>query len=177
VRRLKKAEREAIAKQGPWRCFHCGELFEDQDSAAEHFGTDWFCEDDGAACIQILTEGEKAIVSSRREAGRFLREAEAEIERLEDEVSSLRWDTYSRFKGAKSADEAVRIMRDLEDRALTAEAALNAAPKWLRRFLRWKAEADWKRGRREMDRLRRDAEAIQAAGRSTLAQHQEGSGG
>ena len=162
-RRPKTAQREATAKLGPWRCFHCAELFEDQDSAAEHFGTDWFCEDYRPACIQILTEGEKAIVNSRREAGRLMREAEAEVERLEDEVATLRWDTYSRFKGAKNVNEAVTIMRDVEDRARAAEAAMNAGPKWLRRFLRWKAEADWKRGRREMERLRRDAERIQAS--------------
>tara|TARA_R100001244_G_scaffold2541_1_gene3939 strand:+ start:13123 stop:13446 length:324 start_codon:yes stop_codon:yes gene_type:complete len=26
-------------KPGPWRCFHCDEVFTDEDAAREHFGT------------------------------------------------------------------------------------------------------------------------------------------
>jgi hypothetical protein len=144
----------------PWRCFHCNEVFKDADLAADHFGTDWFCEDDGPACIQMLTEGEKAIVNSRREAGKLLRQAEAETEKAESELAELRWFLHSGFKGAKAPHEVKAAYDDMEGRMLAAEAALKAAPRWLARLLRWKAEADWERGRRRMDRLRRDAEAL-----------------
>jgi hypothetical protein len=29
---------EESQRQGPWKCFHCDELFEDTQSAADHFG-------------------------------------------------------------------------------------------------------------------------------------------
>lgn len=46
-----------------WRCFHCDEVFADPGAAADHFGRDLHEE---PGCIQVLLEGEKAIVEDRQ---------------------------------------------------------------------------------------------------------------
>lgn len=35
---------------GFWKCYHCGEVFTDDDKALEHFGSD---DDIVAACLQV----------------------------------------------------------------------------------------------------------------------------
>jgi hypothetical protein len=51
-----------VATSG-WRCFHCNEIFLTRHDAEDHFGP---CDGEVPACIQILTETEKAIVEDRR---------------------------------------------------------------------------------------------------------------
>jgi hypothetical protein len=48
-----------------WRCFHCDEVFADEESARRHFGDDERAE---AGCILKLTREENAILACLREA-------------------------------------------------------------------------------------------------------------
>ena len=129
--------RTSIEARGPWICFHCGETCETVDQARDHFGTDEFEE---CACIERLTETDKAIVEDRREWKRRALRAEEEVEQAQYETHLLRFDLGNQFKGAKSINDAWFQYETMEGRALAAEAALAAAPSWLVRFLRARAE-------------------------------------
>lgn len=123
-----------------WRCFHCEEVFTDRASAARHFGTDWFCEQEAPACIQFLTEGEKAIVEDMREAGRLMRSAETALEQAEGELDAMRWSIKARWPKLTTIGDVWHEYEFLEGRALAAEAALAVAPAWLASLLRRLAE-------------------------------------
>lgn len=119
-------EAEAANEPTAWRCFHCNELFTDRTCAAEHFGV---TEMDGPpACVQMLTEGEKAIVQSRREWQHRASTAEAATEAAEYLSSNVRWDINSRWRGLWTVAEVGHRFEDIEGRMLAAEGALNAAP-------------------------------------------------
>lgn len=130
----------AKAEPKSWRCFHCDDFFTDQQLAAEHFGTDWFCEDEGPSCIQILTEGEKAIVNERREACRLLRETEAKLEQAEDDLSAREWEIRGHWPKLRTINDVWHEYDFIEGRMLAAEDALRAAPRWLSAWLRRRAE-------------------------------------
>lgn len=69
-----------------WRCFHCDELFTDEDEAREHFG---YMEDgayEATACQ--LTKDEKGLVG-------LLREAWAELRGHREEDTSLHRSLWS----------------------------------------------------------------------------------
>lgn len=68
-----------------WRCFHCGEVFLTNRDAEDHFGP---CDGEVPACIQMLTETEKAIVEDRREWRNECLKARDRNEQLEYSASS-----------------------------------------------------------------------------------------
>lgn len=122
-----------------WRCFHCDEVFTDRQSAQDHFGLD---DIEPPACIQVLTEGERAIVEDRRHWRNRALAAESEAEQKAYEAHLLTFDlSWSRqFRGARSLNEAFHVFDAMEGRALAAEAALDAAPRWLANWLRRRSE-------------------------------------
>ena len=132
--------------QGPWVCFHCGEVCNTRTEAMDHFGYD---ESEMPGCIAILKEGEKAILEDRREWRHRALQEESANERLACERNHLYysiWEVIRKECKKQRSDhisevENLRwVWETMEGRALAAEDALNAAPKWLRRFLRWRAE-------------------------------------
>jgi hypothetical protein len=109
---------EGLPVDCPWRCFHCGEVFTDKHAAADHFGLDL-----GTlpACIEVLTETQKAIVEGRREWKRRAQGAEDENEKLGQQIGCDAWDLASRFKGARTIADAFNLYDSMEGRALAAE--------------------------------------------------------
>ena len=107
-----------------WRCFHCGEAFADRQTASDHFGLD--CHE-FPACVQVLTETDKAIVEDRREWRNRALQAEAENERLEHLVGSAEWDIRTRWKGARSLHDVACRFETLQGELLAARAQLQPA--------------------------------------------------
>lgn len=81
-------EQEYTPHPGPWTCFQCEETFVTRQEAADHFSLDC-CE--LPACVQILTEGERAIVEDRRMWRNRALEAESENEALGHQVNSFEY--------------------------------------------------------------------------------------
>lgn len=79
-----------------WRCFHCGEVFTDHDSARAHFGSDEI-----PACCLNAKEGGIAAK---------LRQVEHELDRYRSEDSDVDRQFY-----AMRADHAVAVRRAEED--------------------------------------------------------------
>lgn len=149
-----------IADKMPWRCFHCDELLLTREGAAEHFG-DGNYEGDMPLCIEAATSELKALVLTNREIFVRLQKVEGELEQAEHERDCWAQAGRKAVGDPCASWHAIgHIREEAEGRALAAESALNAAPRWLRRLLRWKAESDWKRGRRAMDRLTQKARAL-----------------
>jgi hypothetical protein len=129
-----------------WRCFHCDEVFIERQSAADHFGLD---ELEVPGCVAILTEGERAILEDRRMWRERAFESERDHEATGTAYSHLRWDVReivrreAKRQGVHLTDD-VRdlkwIWESMEGRALAAEAAMRAAPRWLASWLRRRAE-------------------------------------
>lgn len=113
----------AGAQADGWRCFHCGETFTDKHAARDHFGDD--CEAN-AACIQVLTETEKAIVEDRRLWRDRAFRAEDENEKLGHQLSSVEWEIRTKFKGCNSLTDVFHAYDSMEGRALAAEEHLQA---------------------------------------------------
>lgn len=114
----------ATAWVSGWRCFHCEEVFTDRQRAADHFGVDPAFD---AACVQVLAEGERAIVEDRREwRDRALR-AEAENEGLEHRLGAMESEIARRWKGARSLAEVWHRFESMEGELLAARAQ-NQAP-------------------------------------------------
>ena len=108
----------------PWRCFHCDETFTDRRAARDHFGAD---ETGMAACVQVLTETEKAIVEDRSEwRDRALR-AEAEGEQLGFELNQYRWGLLKGWKGDHSPADIRNMFDSLEGELLAARAQAQPA--------------------------------------------------
>lgn len=135
-----------IAK-GPWLCFHCGELCETHEAAAEHFGEGNY-EMEQPLCIEAASTEMKTLVLTNREMFTRLMKIEGELEQAEFErdcwaeagrsATSNPVATWHDLRGNLKIDE-------LEGRALAAEAAINAAPRWLAQFFRRLAERRWHR--------------------------------
>jgi len=115
-------EREA------WRCFHCGEVFADADSAKEHFGpdTEW-----QAGCVDPLTKNEqerrKDQVDMYEELDRE-REENSRLTGRDYVLSCFERDIAKHFNGAKSVHQAFLVLDAMKGRALAAEERLAALP-------------------------------------------------
>lgn len=63
------------AQRGPWRCFHCGDVFTDAREAAAHFGIDQLQE---PGCVEALRGGEahllRRTLSLQEELARYYAE-------------------------------------------------------------------------------------------------------
>lgn len=128
-----------------WRCFFCDEVFETRETAAEHFGSDDSCEMDIPACLEA-TKGLQPLVTTNRELWSRLLRVESTLEQAE----------FERDCWAQAGRKAVgdpyatwhdigHIRLDAEDKILAATAAFDAAPQWLKQFLRRRAEKLWNR--------------------------------
>jgi len=129
-----------------WRCFHCDEVFADRQCAQDHFGLDE-CETPG--CVAILTEGERAILEDRRMWRERAFQEERDHEQTATDLSHLRWDVREIIRReakrqnvalTDNARELKWVWETMEGQMLAADAALNAAPRWLASWLRRRAE-------------------------------------
>ncbi|UTU08109.1 hypothetical protein CcrC1_gp423 [Caulobacter phage C1] len=116
--------------QGPWRCFHCDFLATTTQEAIDHFGYD---ESEKPACLQVLTETEKAIVEDRRMwRGRAL-ELEDHLEQAHHELAMARYDIHHHFK-VHTLSEAGHVYDNLKGEVLALKERVNWVPKWVRRI-------------------------------------------
>jgi hypothetical protein len=131
----------------PWRCFHCDDVFETREAAAEHFGSgNYECE--APLCIEAATSEMKALVLTNREMFRELMEEREKLEEAEYERDCWAGGARSFLKQPHATWHDLGNYRETtEGRILAAEAAINAAPRWLANFLRRRAERLWKRAR------------------------------
>lgn len=138
-------EIEVEQSTGPWLCFHCDELFTDRDAAAEHFG-DGEYESEIPLCIQAATTEQKQLILTNREMWDELQKARSENEDLEERLSDFEYVARKLTKKPHATtNDLEHEWEFMEGRVIAAEAAINAAPKWLARFLRWRAERMWLR--------------------------------
>lgn len=124
----------------PWRCFHCGEVFTDPALAAEHFG-DGNSEADMPICIEAATTEQRELVKTTREMWTRIRAAEEEIETLDHQLRNFEY-VARKLTGKPSATTNDLTMEwdAMVGQVLAAEAAVNAAPRWLAQWLRRRAE-------------------------------------
>ena len=130
---------------GPWTCFHCDEVFADRESAAEHFGNGNY-EAETPLCIEAATTEQKELIRTNREMWESLRKAHDENDDMECQLNS--W-AYLARKLTGMPDAGTHDVEHewdfMQGRVIAAEAAINAAPKWLAGLLRRRAERLWKR--------------------------------
>lgn len=134
---------ETERSSGPWRCFHCDEEFTDREAAADHFGAGEY-EEETPLCIEAATTEQKELIRTNRELWESLRKAEDENDDLEFKLSG--WDYIARkLTGMPSATthDVEHEWDFMQGRVIAAEAAINAAPKWLAQWLRRRAERKW----------------------------------
>lgn len=131
----------------PWRCFHCDEVMETRESAAEHFGNgNYECE--MPLCIEAATTEQKALVLTNREMWERIQKLDSELEQAEYERDCWAGGARSFLKQPHATWHDLGNYRETADgRVLAAEAAINAAPRWLASFLRRRAERLWQRAR------------------------------
>lgn len=135
---------------GPWVCFHCNEVCETEQQAIDHFGYD---ESEMPGCLQLLTEGEKAIIEDRREWREKFHKEEHAHEHARHELSQIGWSVWQiirpevhknrpelRHRIEESVQSLAQIWESIEGRALAAESVLMAMPRWLREHFRARAE-------------------------------------
>ena len=83
---MDKTEVEELRKQ--WRCFWCDEVFTDEESAKEHFGSDDYCTPEGPGCVSPLRSDEKARLKELQEAREHAFKCQREAEE-NDEAAGL----------------------------------------------------------------------------------------
>lgn len=127
----------------PWRCFHCDEVFTTKEAAAEHFGEGNY-EMEMPLCIEAATGEMKALVLTNREMFRELMKERETCEQAEYERDCWAGGARMFLRQPNATWHDLANYRDpLEGRVLAAEAAVNAAPKWLATLLRSLAERKW----------------------------------
>jgi len=97
--------------QVTWRCFHCGDVFDCEDDATNHFGTHWdetpLCKvvDDPVAALRLMNS--RGWVTPRIHG--------AVVDRVIDQEEKIDWlkggeaaarRTYMQFDGAKTLHDA-----------------------------------------------------------------------
>lgn len=102
-----------------WTCFHCGEVFRARQAAQDHFG---LTECEPPACVQVLTESEKAIIEDRREWRERALRVEAQNEQPEYELGSMKFDLRHCFDGATSMHEAKAFLEDVRGQIAAKDA-------------------------------------------------------
>lgn len=123
-----------------WRCFHCDEVFTTREAAAEHFGNGDY-EAEIPLCIQAATTEQKELILLNRDLWEQLRKTQNENDDLEFNMSGWEYTARKLTKKPSATTHDLEHEWDfMQGRVIAAEAAINAAPKWLRRFLRWRAE-------------------------------------
>jgi hypothetical protein len=128
----------------PWRCFHCDEVMETPEAAAEHFGNgNYECE--MPLCIEAASAEQKALVLTNREMWERIQKLDIDLEAAEFQRDC--WEAGARkFLEAPNASwhDLANYRETAEGRVLAAEAAINAAPRWLANWLRRRAERQWR---------------------------------
>ena len=106
-------------QQLPWRCFHCGEVFYTRQDAADHFGQDEF---EPVACVQVLTETQRALVEDRRHwRHEALRLGQRE-EQLQYQLAQQDWELRHFGKDVRSLSQARMRFQDEVAARRSAEA-------------------------------------------------------
>jgi len=123
-----------------YRCFHCDELFTTRESAAEHFGSGNY-ESEIPLCVEAATTDQRALILTNRELWEQVQSARSENEDLEGQVHSFEY--FARKLTGKPSATVHDLEHEwdfMQGRVIAAEAAINAAPKWLASILRQRAE-------------------------------------
>jgi hypothetical protein len=110
-------EREQLERS--WRCFHCDEVFTDEETARAHFGTEM--ENDHPACVKMLTTGQKTLIREAAVMFRRALQSEAENELLGHKLQDIESIIRHRFQVA-SLNDVFNLYDSMEGRALAAEA-------------------------------------------------------
>lgn len=135
---------ESVIDNG-WRCFHCDEVFTTREAAAEHFG-DGNYEAETPLCVEAATTEQKQLILTNREMWDELQKARRENEDLEERLHAFEYVSRRLTKTPHATTNDLEHEWDfMQGRVIAAEAAINAAPGWLRRLLRRRAERLWKR--------------------------------
>lgn len=133
---------------GGWHCYHCEEVFTTPETAAEHFGNGDY-EAEIPLCVVAATTDQKQLILTNREMWDELQKVRSENEDLEFNLHGFQ---YVARKLTRKPDADTNDLEHewdfMEGRVVAAEAAINAAPKWLARLLRWRAERVWLRKHR-----------------------------
>lgn len=131
-----------------WRCFHCDAVFTTREAAAEHFGNGNY-EAEIPLCVEAATKEQAALILTNRELWDDLQKARRENEDLEERLYCFEYVTRKLTRMPSATTHDLEHEWDfMEGRVIAAEAAINAAPKWLANLLRRRAERLWKRAHR-----------------------------
>ncbi|AXQ69459.1 hypothetical protein HOU02_gp266 [Caulobacter phage CcrBL9] len=124
--------------QGPWKCFHCGYVAETIRDGLDHFGYD---ETEAPACLQVLTETEKAIVEDRRFWRHRALTAEDQLEQAEHQLHMARYDIHHHFR-VHTLAEAGSAFDSLQGEVLALKERVKWVPAWIRRIFLPKGHYD-----------------------------------
>lgn len=113
-----------------WRCYHCDYVARTFVEAQEHFGLD---ELELPACVQQVTESQKAILESRAEWKRRALDAEFHLENDHRESHFCEHDLYFTFK-VKRLTDVKNQMDDLKAEIESLKMRVRWVPKWVRKI-------------------------------------------
>lgn len=126
-----------------WRCFHCDEVFTTREAAADHFGAGDY-EAETPLCIEAATTEQKELIRTNREMWEEIRKAHNDNDDMECQLNG--WAYMARKLTGKPSATTHDVEHEwdfMQGRVIAAEAAINAAPKWLANWLRRRAERQW----------------------------------
>lgn len=102
-----------------WRCFHCDHTFETRQEAEDHFSLD---SAELPACVQVLTEGQKAIVEDRRHWRNEALRLRDEVENLQYQVGERDYELRRFGTDVRTLSQAYLKFEEERNRRLAAEA-------------------------------------------------------
>jgi hypothetical protein len=111
-------------RQGPWRCFHCDEVFTDRREAAVHFGTDEMQE---PICL-ILSRNDNDLIKVLRMAEDHAAEMLGQVLEESLDVHRAYRNLQSRFGAAVVAAEQRGYEKGLDDHLGTIVAMAYSSP-------------------------------------------------
>ena len=137
------AEIELMEPPTVWRCFHCDEVLETREAAAEHFG-DGNYEGEMPLCIEAATSEMRALVLTNREMFIEVQNLRDREEALEFQLGNFEYVTRKLTGKPSGTTSDLEMEWDfMQGRVLAAESAIDAAPRWLATWLRRRAERKW----------------------------------
>lgn len=112
-------EQEQASEQKTWECFHCGQVLVGRQAAEDHFGLE---ELELPACVQVLTETEKAVVEDRRHWRTEALRLRDKVDQLEHQISAEKWELRRFGPDVRTLGQAVDAYLDERNRRLSTEA-------------------------------------------------------
>lgn len=113
------------ATVGPWKCFYCGEVFQDAVTAGRHFGDGEGCDPDPPCCVHPLRSDEKALFRELELARAMVDTAHRERDAVQDDADAYHGQSaeLERLfgKGRNTAHQAWLELDDMKGRVLAAE--------------------------------------------------------